>query len=312
VARTDFAPQRRGWSGRDGTLRHGAASTPTTEDRSRMSTKSRRGFVIPIGGAEEREHHPRILERFAELCGGAKAKLAVIPTASQLRTTGPAYEHVFHDVCHVGEVHVLNFLERRDAERRDWLEVLREVDGVFVTGGNQMRLTRVLGGTEVTELLRERNRRDGLHLAGTSAGAAFMSEHMIASGDEGPTPHEGMVQLASGLGVVAKVIVDQHFRQRDRFGRLMTAIAAVPQAIGIGLDEDTAAFIGPDDDLLVVGSGAVTVIDPAEMSFTSIDDAPPHAPLSVVNLKLHVLTERGHYDLKKRMATPPAPKPLQG
>ncbi len=276
-----------------------------------MSSKQRRGFVVPIGGAEEKEHHPRILERFVELCGGKRARLAVIPTASQLKTTGPTYEHVFHDLCGVERVDVLNYLDRRDADRRDWLEILKRADGVFVTGGNQMRLTTVLGGTEVTSLLRERNRRDGLHLAGTSAGAAFVSEHMIASGEEGPTPHEGMVQLASGLGVVAKLIVDQHFRQRDRLGRLISAIAAVPQAIGIGLDEDTAAFIGPDEDIAVVGSGAVTIVDPAEMEFTSIDDAPAHAPISVVNLRIHVLTEGGHYDMKRRKATRPQPHPSE-
>ncbi len=272
-----------------------------------MSTQKRRGYVVPIGGGEEKEHDPRILRRFAERCGGTRARLVVIPTASQLKSTGPTYEHVFHDLCGVRRVHVLSYHERREADRADWLALLREADGVFVTGGNQMRLTSILGGTAVSELLRERNWNDGLHIAGTSAGAAFMSEHMIAGGEEGPTPHEGMVQLASGLGVVTQVVVDQHFRQRDRLGRLIAAIAANPQTIGIGLDEDTAAFIAPDDTLEVVGSGAVTIVDPAAMEFTSIDDAPAHAPLSVVNLRVHVLTDGGHFDLKSRLASPPQP-----
>lgn len=265
----------------------------------------RRGFVVPIGGAEEKEHDPRILRRFAELCGGADGSIAVIPTASQLATTGATYERVFQELCGVGLVRVLPYRERRDARNRGWLEVLRNVRGVFVTGGNQMRLATIFGGTEVTALLRERNAEGGLHIAGTSAGAAFMSEHMIAGGDEGPTPHEGMVTLASGLGVVTRVIVDQHFRQRDRLGRLLAAVAANPESIAIGLDEDTAAFIGPDDRLEVVGSGAATIVDPARMEFTSIDAALPRAPVSVANLTLHVLADGGRYDLRSRQACPP-------
>lgn len=271
-----------------------------------MSSKKRRGYVIPIGGAEEKEHDPRILRRFVELCGGTHATIAVIPTASQLKTTGPQYEHLFHDLLGAERVHVLAYRERRDADNLEWLKILRQVAGVFVTGGNQMRLTTVLGGTEVAELLRSRNANESLHLAGTSAGAAFMSEHMIAGGDEGPTPHEGMVTLASGLGVARKLIVDQHFRQRDRLGRLLSAIAANPQAIGLGLDEDTGAFLGPNDDLEVVGSGAVTIVDPSEMEATTIDQAPPHAAVSVTNLRLHVLSDGGHFDLKTRRARAPA------
>jgi len=140
-------------------------------------------------------------------------------------------------------------------------------------------------------------------VAGTSAGAAFLSEHMIASGDEGGTPRAGSVQLTAGLGLTNRVIVDQHFRQRDRLGRLMTALAYNPFAIGLGLDEDTAAFLGPDDTLEVAGSGALTIVDPSEVEFSSADAAQKGAPVSIVGLRVHVLLRGARYDLERRRAT---------
>jgi len=142
----------------------------------------------------------------------------------------------------------------------------------------------------------------GFHIAGTSAGAAFVSEHMIAFGDEGPTPRGDMVTLAPGLGLTNRVIVDQHFRERGRLGRLITALAYNPFAVGIGLDEDTAALIAPDDTISVVGSGGITIVDPSEVEFSSMDSARRHDPVSVIGLRLHVLAEDGTFDLNTRQA----------
>ena len=155
-------------------------------------------------------------------------------------------------------------------------------------------------------MLRRRNRTKGLHVAGTSAGAAFVSEHMIAYGDEGSTPQSDMVTLAPGLGLTSLAIIDQHFRQRDRLGRLLTALAYNPRPIGIGLDEDTAAFIAPDDTLDVVGSGAITVIDPSGMEYSSMDSARRHDPVCVIGITLHVLVEGAHYNITSRQARPGA------
>ena len=115
------------------------------------------------------------------------------------------------------------------------------MEGVFLTGGNQLRLSTMIGGTEVAKAIRRRN-AEGMHVAGTSAGAAFLCEHMIAFGKEGASPRAKIVTLAPGLGLTNRVIIDQHFRQRDRLGRLLTALAYNPFAIGIGLDENTAAL----------------------------------------------------------------------
>jgi cyanophycinase len=262
-----------------------------------------RGFIVPIGGAEEKVRDPSILRRFVEVSGGGEATLAVIPTASQLAETGPRYQQIFRELG-AREVHNLPFEERSDGSRGDWLEVLSRVSGVFLTGGNQLRLSTNLGGTPAADLLRERN-AEGLVVGGTSAGAAFVSEHMIAFGDEGSTPRSDMVTLAPGLGLTKLAIVDQHFRQRDRLGRLLTALAYNPRPIGIGLDEDTAAFLGPDDCLEVVGSGAITVVDPSGIEHSSMDSARRHDPVCVIGVRLHVLPEGARYNIRTRVATPP-------
>jgi cyanophycinase len=259
-----------------------------------------RGFIIPIGGAEEKITDAHILKRFARLSGGKRAKLAIIPTASQLRETGALYEELFRDMG-VKHVRVLPFESREDCEREKWLDKLERATGVFLTGGNQLRLSTVLGGSRVGEILRRRN-ATGLHVAGTSAGAAFLGEHMIAFGDSGRTPRADMVQLAPGLGLTNEIVVDQHFRQRLRLGRLLAALSYNPRLIGVGLDEDTAAFLGPDHVLEVVGSGAITILDPKDLEYSSMDSAARHAPVAVIGMHMHVLIDGGTFDLMTRVA----------
>jgi cyanophycinase len=268
---------------------------------SQVPPGEQRGFIIPIGGAEDKLGDEVILKRFVRLCGRRDARIAVLPTASELRSTGRRYEELFRDL-RVGKVWCLPFESRKQCEDREELSVLEKANGVFLTGGSQLRLGTTLGGTSVAKSLRLMNAR-GVHVAGTSAGAAFLSEHMIAFGDEGATPRAGMVSLAPGLGLTNRVVVDQHFRQRDRLGRLLAALAYNPFAHGLGLDEDTAAFIGPDETLEVVGSGAVTVVDPAEMEFSSMDQAKQGEPVSMVGVKLHVLLNGARYDLHHRKVT---------
>ena len=266
-----------------------------------------RGFIIPIGGAEERLNEGAILRRFAKLCGGKSAHIAILPTASQQKDTGQRYEACFRDIG-VAEARALPIEERAEARRQDWLEYLERCDGAFLTGGNQLRLSTTLGGTPVAKVLRKRNEA-GMHVGGTSAGAAFLSEHMIAFGEEGSTPHADSVTLAPGLGLTNRVIVDQHFRQRDRIGRLLTAISYNPYAIGLGLDEDTAAFIGPDDVLTVVGSGGVTIVDASELEYTSMDHAQKHQAVSLIGIKLHILVSGATYNLHTREAVPATAEP---
>ena len=171
-----------------------------------------------------------------------------------------------------------------------------------MTGGNQLRLSTTLGGTPLAQLIRRRNAA-GMHVAGTSAGAAFMAEHMIAGGDEGATPSPDMVTMAPGLGLTNSFIIDQHFRERDRLGRLLTALAYNPFAVGIGLDEDTAAFIRPGETLEVLGSGGITIIDPTNLSYSSMDRARRGDPVSLIDVKLHILIAGGRFDIASRTAS---------
>ena len=209
--------------------------------------------------------------------GGDDADIVVIPTASRAHETGGRYEKLFRELG-ARRVDVMDFDTRRDCQEAGRLERLQQASGIFFTGGNQLRLTTLLGGTPVAKLIRAQNAR-GVTVGGTSAGASILSEHMIAYGDDGATAISGSVRLAPGLGLTNRFIIDQHFRERDRLGRLITALAYNPFAVGLGLDEDTAAFIGPDETLEVEGSGGVTVVDASRVSFSSVDsvtEGPAH------------------------------------
>ncbi|MBB6245320.1 cyanophycinase [Rhodanobacter sp. A1T4] len=268
---------------------------------SRVVEGEQRGWIVPIGGAEEKENDPRILKRFVELCGGSDANIVVIPTASQLADTGERYEKLFTGLG-VGEVGVLDFDMRRDTEEKNRLARLDQATGIFFTGGNQLRLSTMLGGTPVAQRIRALNAR-GVHVGGTSAGASILSEHMIAFGKEGLSPTAGSVRLAPGLGLTNRFIIDQHFSQRDRLGRLMAALAYNPYAVGIGLDEDTAAFIRPDNTVEVEGSGSVTVLDAGNLQFSSMAQAGEHDPVCMLGVTIHVLIAGATFNMQTRHAS---------
>ncbi|MDX1555758.1 MAG: cyanophycinase, partial [Xanthomonadales bacterium] len=180
------------------------------------TTNNTRGFLIPIGGAEgKRKKDRHILEKFVGLCGGKDAKILVIPTASKLGETGPSYQAIFEELG--ARSRCIPVERREDCFGDEILEVLDRSTGIFITGGNQLRLSTILGGTPVARKIRAMN-ANGIPLAGTSAGAAIMPEHMIAGGRSGPSPRESGVELAPGLGLTNRVIIDQHFSQRGRMG----------------------------------------------------------------------------------------------
>ncbi|MCP4330024.1 MAG: cyanophycinase [Alphaproteobacteria bacterium] len=261
-----------------------------------------RGWIIPIGGGERKVRSSEILSRFAELSGGPDGRIVVIPAASRLKTAGSQHKKVFRQLG-VPRVDIVRIESRSDCEIESVHEQITAATGVFLTGGNQLRLSTNIGGTSVARILRRRN-ADGVPIAGTSAGAAFLCEHMIAHGADGATPRSGMVHLAPGLGLTNKIIIDQHFRQRDRLGRLLTALAYNPFAVGIGLDEDTAAFIDPEDRIEVLGSGGLTVIDPSHIDRSSMDSARLGDPIGLIGVRLHIMLQGDRYDLTTRAANP--------
>jgi len=267
---------------------------------SKVADGGERGWIIPIGGAEEKDNSPAILKRFVDLAGGERADIVVIPTASQVHDTGARYERLFA-MLGAARASAIDFDTRRDAEEPRRIARLEKASGVFFTGGNQLRLTTLIGGTPIAKAVRALNAR-GVPVAGTSAGAAFISEHMIAFGSEGSTPIAGSVRLAPGLGLTNRFIIDQHFRQRDRLGRLLTALAFNPFAVGIGLDEDTAAFIAPDNTVHVEGSGGITVVDASAVQFSSMAEIEEGQPVCLLGIKLHVLTRGATFNLHTRVA----------
>lgn len=270
---------------------------------------SQRGCIIPIGGAENKDGDRAILTHFVGLAGGPDAHIVVIPTASEMADTGDFYAELF-TALGAGLVDVLPMTERAHAQRIDYLTVVQQATGIFITGGNQLRLSTILGGTNIARSIRRRNAA-GVPIAGTSAGAAILPEHMIAGGEPGATPTAMGVLLAPGLGLTNRLIIDQHFRQRDRLGRLLTAVSYNPFAIGVGLDEDTALCLRPDGVFEVYGSGAVTIVDPSDLVYSSMDTAEPGEPVNLIGLTLHVLGAGGRFDTNSRMAgAPPRPVPV--
>lgn len=268
----------------------------------RIGEGQERGFIVPIGGAEERLRDGTILRRFVELAGGREARIAVLPTASRRADAGRDYEELFR-AMRARSCTVLRLDHREACSDPEAVATLERATGIFLTGGDQLRLSTRLGGTPAARTIRRRNAA-GVPVAGTSAGAAFLAEHMIARGQEGPTPRGDMVSLAPGLGLTNRFVIDQHFRQRDRLGRLLAALAYNPFAVGLGLDEDTAAFYGPDDRVEVVGSGAITVVDPSGLSHSSLAAANAGEPVRLIGIRLHILLNGDLFDAETREARP--------
>jgi cyanophycinase len=262
------------------------------------------GTVIVIGGAEDKVRDRVILSRFIALAGGADATIAVISTASSLGLeAGQRYRQVFTELG-AREVHTLHAVTRPQANDEAAVRAVQGATGIFMTGGNQLRLASTLGGTRLADSILDRFRL-GAVVAGTSAGASAMSSHMIAFGASGATPKQRMAQIAAGLGVLPGVIIDQHFQQRNRLGRLLSLIAQNPSLLGLGVDEDTAGVVSPDHILEVIGRGSITIIDGAA-SETDAWEVGGHRPLMISNVVLHSLPAGYKFDLRRRhrVATP--------
>jgi cyanophycinase len=262
------------------------------------------GTVMIIGGAEDKVRDRVILNRFVSLAGGTDATIAVISTASSLGAeAGERYKQVFGDLG-VHRVRPLHAITRPQANDETTALIIREATGIFLTGGNQLRLSSTIGGTRLADAILERFRH-GAVVAGTSAGASAMSSHMIAFGASGATPKHRMAQISAGLGLLPGVIVDQHFQQRNRLGRLLSVIAQNPSLLGLGVDEDTAGVVGTDHILEVIGRGSITVVD-GSASETDAWEIKGHRPLMISGVVLHSLPSGYRFDLRRRqrIATP--------
>ena len=262
-----------------------------------------------IGGAEDKLRKRSILSDFVAASGGADARIAVIPTASSLGDeVVEVYEAVFRRLG-APEVVAVRPESREDSHAADLLARLHDATGIFMTGGNQLKLSSIICGTPLGEAIQEAH-RDGVVVGGTSAGASIQSSHMVAFGGPGATPKQRMTQVAAGLGLLPSAVIDQHFDQRNRYGRLLMIVAQSPQLLGIGVDEDTAAVVTEEDDrriLRVHGRGSVTIFDPARM-VTNAYAASRSSPLLASGVVLHVLPTGAAYDLTERALVIGAPE----
>jgi cyanophycinase len=256
------------------------------------------GALFAIGGAEDKLKRRTVLKEFVDSAGGHQARIVVIPTASAL---GPdvvdVYSALFAALGAAGVVGVRPET-REDADDPAFLEPLREATGIFMTGGNQLKLSSVVSGTAFGRAVTAAHAR-GATVGGTSAGASILAEHMIAFGRSGATPRQRMSQLAGGLGLVQGAIVDQHFAQRNRYGRLLSLVAQSPALLGIGVDEDTAAVVR-GTHLEVVGRGAVTIFDGSRIT-SNAHYAKGSEAILASGVVLHVLPASATFDLKARV-----------
>ena len=260
-----------------------------------MAAAARTSLLI-IGGAEDKVGRSVVLRRFVRLAGGRRARVVVVPTASAFAEEAvAAYRHVFTRLG-VGSVEAVDPGSRAAASDPDLVAQVDAATGVFMTGGNQLKLSQYVVGTPLGEAILRAHRR-GAVVAGTSAGASIMSLFMISMGEEGVTPRQRASQLTAGLGLLPDVVVDQHFDQRARYGRLLSIVATSPNLLGLGIDEDTAAEVTDGWSLTVLGTGAVFVVD-TRGAVSDVPEARRDAPLLVSGAVVHSLPTGATFDLR--------------
>ena len=262
------------------------------------------GHLLVIGGAEDKYNERRILRKFLELAGGSDANILIVPVASDYpEFAADVYTQAFRHLG-VSMPRVLRVTSRQDAFQADPEELLDGVTGVVLSGGAQMRLTTILGGTTFAQKLREMVRETEIVLAGTSAGAAGMSTSMIVRGESSSHPQKNSVRLSPGLGFLKNIIIDQHFSERGRMSRLLTAVSYNPYNLGVGIDENTAIILDQMGTLEVFGEGTVTIVDGSEISFNEIAEVEDHRPFAVCGAQIHILRDGLKYNYFDRKLMP--------
>jgi cyanophycinase len=271
-----------------------------------MKRKNAKGKLVIIGGAEDKKDDRTILKEFVQLAGGSKARIVVMTVATDLpEEVGDEYTKVFKELG-VKDVRVVDVSERTEAENAESLKSVKRATGLYFTGGDQLHITSLLGGTEMNALLHER-REAGVVFGGTSAGAAMMSNSMIIRDDTNGAPRFGDVNIGPGLDLLPGTMIDTHFSQRGRFGRLLTAVAHYPQDIGIGIDENTGVVVD-GDEFSVIGENTVSIVDAGTITYTNLPGLARHEPLTLHGVVVHVLSEGQRFNLKERKPLCEVPK----
>lgn len=257
-----------------------------------------KGKLLIIGGAEDKKGPCLILRKFLELSGGKKARLVILTAATDMPLeVGRNYQEIFNRLgCE--QLEILDIPDRKAASGRTVQQLIAEATGVFFTGGDQLQITSALGGTKLIAKLQERYRQ-GLVIAGTSAGASAMSSTMIVEGDSEEAPHLNTLKMAPGLGFLNGAVIDQHFAQRGRIGRLLTAVGQNPSVLGLGIDEDTALLV-EEGNIFIWGSQTVTILDGEGITHTNASMIKPDQYLALTHVSLHVLPHGYGFCLRNR------------
>lgn len=258
------------------------------------------GNLIIIGGAEDKEGEKIILKRVANFIDKKKDILLISTIATEYpEESYQKYYKVFSGLG-VKNIKKLDISTREDAHDKEKIKMVKEANLLFFTGGDQLRITSVLGGTPIYDVLKEICKDGGL-IAGTSAGASVMSHTMIVNGEDEESPRKCTTKMSPGLGLIDNVIIDQHFDQRGRMGRLLSGIAQNPEVLGIGIDEDTAIVVNDKGIAEIIGSAAVYFIDGSSISYSNVSEQHSEEVLSMFNVKLHVLKEGNKFDLINKL-----------
>ncbi len=258
------------------------------------------GSLLIIGGHEDKTGECIILRKFVDMAGGRDSLIVIIATATdEPRVVGSEYKELF-TLMGAASVYLLAVANRDTANQTQQAEIIKNATGIFFTGGDQLRLTSILGGSAVDAAIRAAFRH-GAVVAGTSAGAAVMSETMIVGGHSNDSPKKSSLVMAQGMGFLHEAVVDQHFAQRGRINRLLSAVAQNPHVMGIGIDEDTALIVGSDRVCQVIGSQTVTIIDGKNIIYSNISESNQTQPLVISNVLLHILPAGYGFDLNLRL-----------
>lgn len=259
-----------------------------------------KGDLIIIGGAEDKEGDKEILKKVCNSIDKDNDIILVATIATEYpKEAFRKYKKIFENLG-VKNIKGLNIEEREDSLNENNIKLIEEAALIFFTGGDQLRITSLVGGTSIYDALK-RVSENGCIIVGTSAGASVMSDTMIVNGEDEESPRKFTLKMAPGLGFLEGVMIDQHFAQRGRIGRLLTGIAQNPEVLGVGIDEDTALLVRDNGDAQIIGSGAVYFLDARNITYSNVSEQNYNEVLSMFNVKLHVLKEGDKYNLLSRL-----------
>jgi cyanophycinase len=261
-----------------------------------MSAESTKGPLLIIGGAEDRDGDCVVLREFVRAAGGVKAHIAVMTAATSLpKEVGDDYIRIFERLG-AESVRVVDTEHRDDSFRKASIEIIEDATGIFFTGGDQSRIVDFIKDTPLDDAIHRRHAA-GVIIGGTSAGAAMMPDEMITGGASVANPSVDAVRMGPGMGFLPGIVIDQHFAQRGRLGRLLAALVQQPALLGLGIDEDTGILVR-GDEFEVIGSGSITIVDESTATHNNLEDLLKDEMIALCGVKLHILPHGYRFNLK--------------